>query len=505
MTNNDPTMDLINALNRADPSEWGKIVYSMPIFVEHDGYEVEDGQEKKLVVVPKGETPPANGKRLYTVDRARLEAITAEINRNYAESGKPIKLFIGHSDPKQPQKNQPDLAGFGRAAYMGTFGPKNRVCIHTDAFYKHGHENDAAEYPERSPEFLPRTNAITGVALLKTDPRLPMGMLAFSDDHEVIYYGAGFMADKPEEKEDKKPAEKPAPAPKPAAKPAPDKDGDGVPDEIDDDKDGDGIPNEQDADADGNGVADANEGEQSPAAKPQPFAPHEIAFADRMMAHLEQNHPAIKHLVGEYKKYSDTQAAMAQPAAKPAAAGATNGNLPGDKKKKPADDDGERKPKFSARIDMADTTTTPNPEIEQLKAQLAESNKRTAALEEANAILYANEALDTLERQGKVIKDRPKEIAKLVKMSTLEERQAHLQDIKINYADAERSPARLASWLPIDDGHVEGAEETEAVRVPETAEMLRYAEEHKIDMGTEAGVAQVMKALMTPPKKTAAA
>jgi hypothetical protein len=195
----DPTMDLIDALMREDPEQWGRISPGMPIFREHSVYEVDGGADdagkpiKSLVVVPKGERAPANGVCIHTVDKARLQQITDQINRNFCEGGKPMKLFIGHSDPKTPQKLNPEIVGYGRMAYMGTFGPQKIAAIKTDAFFKHGHENAAAEYPERSAEFNPRTNAITGVALLKTDPRLALGMLAYASDREVIKYGGGLM------------------------------------------------------------------------------------------------------------------------------------------------------------------------------------------------------------------------------------------------------------------------------------------------------------------------
>lgn len=457
MADADPTMALIESLERANPSEWGRIVYGAPIFREHSVYQVTDGDGKKsLVVVPKGEKAPGNGECIHTVDKARLEQITEEINRNYSEGAKPIKLFPGHSNPQQPQTQNPEIVGFGRRAYMGTFGPHELPAIKSDLFYKLGHEDKAAAYPERSAEFNPRTNAITGVALLKTDPRLPMGMLAFASDHEVLYYGVGFMADENEKTPAKTDSEKPGD--KPATKPA-----DADDDELDD--------------------------ETSPAAdEPEPFGEHEQRFASRMLAHYGCTPEALKHLGGEHKKYMETQAAMAQPEPKPGAASPTSGNLPGDKKK-PKDDDKEddtSKPKFSARIDMSQTA----------EERLNYAETRLAKLEEENAILYANEAIDALERQGKVIKDKPREVAKLVAMKTLEERQAHLNDIKLNYADAERSPARRSSWLQVDDGHPEGAKNADKEVAPiSTADMLAYAEEHKIDMSTEAGVEKVAKAL----------
>lgn len=448
MTTADPTMDLIDSLNRADPGEWGRIIYGAPIFCEHSGYEVTDGKEKRLVVVPAGEEPPEGAKLLYSVDEKRLELITKEIARNYAE-GTPIKLFIGHSDPKKPQEQNPPLAGFGRGARMGTFGPQKRKAILTDAFFKPGFENAATEYPERSPEFVLRTNGITGVALLKTDPRLKMGMLAYSADREgIIYYGVGFMADEIVDNADdeKKP---PMPAPKPGEK-RPAKAGEEEADEV-----------------------DANEGEKSPAVKPSPFQPHEIAFADRLMAHLEQNHPAIKHLCGEHKKHVETQAAMAAP--KQPTAPTAPGTPPETPKKKPD---------APERIDMSQTA----------EERINYAEERIAKLEEENAILYATEAITTLEREGIQFKNRDKEITKLVKMKTAEERQEYISDIRLNYARTERSPAQRGGFLPLDTGHVEGG--TEGIIEPSAADVISYAEEHNIDASTEAGMQKIIAGLM---------
>lgn len=457
----DPTMQLYNALNRANPSEWGRVIYGTPIFVEHDGWEVEDGVDdkgkpkKRLVVVPKGENPPENGRLLYSVDRERLEQIAAEINREYKTSGTPIKLFIGHSDPKVDQKDNPPIAGYGRGAYLGTFGPTKRLAIKTDAFYRPGYERAAAEYPERSPEFLPRTNGITGVALLKTDPRLKMGMLAFAKDEEVIYYGVGFVNERINYEGD-------------------------MSDENEEMVPNDDMPEEDE----GEEKSPADRGATGAgAAAPPPFQPHEIAFADRMMRHLEENHPAIKYLCGEHKKYMDSQAAMSQPSpAAPTAPSGTNGYLPGDTTKKPQP--GER-------TDMASKE----------RLDYAEMQNRIAALENENAVMYAREAIHSLQKQGKRIKDPQGEINTLVALPTMEARQNYLKHIQINYADEERSPARLQSWLPVEADHVEGAELQEVVAEPSTTEILRYAQDNNIDISDDAGLRQAMTGLMK--KKTA--
>lgn len=493
----DPTMDLFHALDRADPSEWSRISYGMPIFIEHEVWEVPGDEEgrKKLVVVPKGEKPPANGKKVHEFDKSRLQQIVKEINYQYETSGTPVKLFIGHSDPKKPQNEQPPLVGFGRGAYLGRFGPKGRLAIKTDAFYKPGYETAEAEYPERSPEFLPRTNGITGVALLKTDPRLKMGMMAYGDEErKVILYGCGFMDETDEEVIDM--AEKEQSPATPAK----------VMDEPEDDDDEDDETEKKPMNAGSKATQDT----KSESCKP--FEPHEQKFAERLMSHLEKSHPAIKYLCGEHTKYMSTQAAMAQPkASMPGAASATSGYTPksggNDKSKSKSKKPSHEKHvsiHMSAETEVIDAADKERIDYAEMQKEFAELKAardadiaRIAKLEEENAILYATEAIDTLEKQGKVIKDKPKEIAKLVKMKTLEERQEHLKDIRINYADAERSPARGRSWLPIDDGreHVEGAVQEETIKMPSAGEILQYAEDNKIDASTEDGMRQIVLAL----------
>lgn len=469
MADTDPTMDLMNALNRADPSEWGKLIFGMPIFVEHEGWEVTDADgTTKLVVVPYGDDPPANGKKLYTVDRARLEAITREINKNLAIGAKPIKLFIGHSNPKLPQDQQPVLAGFGRGAYMGTFGPAGRAAIKTDAFFKHGHADAAVEYPERSPEFVPRTNAITGVALLKTDPRLPMGMLAFGDD-DTVYYGVGFMADSKPPFEKKKDGDKEGagavdPTKEPAKKPDPA--ADAKPEPAADTED-----ESPDADAD-----DADE----------EFGPHEQKFAGRLMKHLEATHPAIKYMCGEYKKYADSQAAMVAPSA-------TDGTPPIGQPKKPETPTPEEE-----RIAMADTTTTPTPELTAL-------HKRIADLEHDKAVLYAEQETTKLVQMGVKIADQKKFQARLV-AGTPEQRLELITDARVNYAREDRAPVS-GDFLPLNadaNSTVEGPQRTVDDLTPaEVSEIIAYAEAEGIDASKDAGWKKAMTAVLGDKKKSA--
>ena len=231
-------------------------------------------------------------------------------------------------------------------------------------------------------------------------------------------------------------------------------------------------------------TADANPAEQEEEATEdkgavnspahEPLNEFETKFSDRLMKHLEQNHPAIKYMCGEYKKYMDTQGAMAAPAA-------TNGYLP-------EQVNGKKKP--GETTNMARSETPTNYALEQ-------ANHRIAALELESATLYATQAVDQLIAMGKVIKDKPKEIKRLVALPTLEARRERIEDIRINYADAERSPASYPGWINTGDirAHVEGATTPEETRIPSPSELVRYGEENKVDITTDAGLSKAMKAL----------
>ncbi len=113
-------------------------------------------------------------------------------------------------------------------------------------------------------------------------------------------------------------------------------------------------------------------------------------------------------------------------------------------------------------------------------AELERAEGRIADLEKDVIIDYAEKAIANLEAQGKVIKDKPKEIKKLVALKTRAEREARLEDIRLNYADDKRRTE--TAWL-------------EAIKMPDAAEILRYGEEHSIDISTDAGLKKCVLAM----------
>jgi hypothetical protein len=174
----DPTLTSLELFK--DASHWDRIEENVPIFVEHSAYD----KDKNL---------------LYTVDKAKLDAVAAEINRLYDEDGCAIKIFDGHTKPagQVAQKDQPQLLGYGVHATVGKFGKSQKhAVLLTKVYYHKGTAAIVADRPERSPEFYPETGRVKAVALLKTDPKLNMGMTIYNTpEGQLTIYGINYWDD----------------------------------------------------------------------------------------------------------------------------------------------------------------------------------------------------------------------------------------------------------------------------------------------------------------------
>ncbi len=125
---------------------------------------------------------PDGSEDVIEVTENDLPRIAGEIERREQESGVVPVMTIGHrrqSDPAFPEVNQPPVVGFARKARVGTFGPQNVPCVLGTLYYKREWRPEAKEYPFRSMDFFPPTMAVTGVALLKRDPFLQLGMVTY--------------------------------------------------------------------------------------------------------------------------------------------------------------------------------------------------------------------------------------------------------------------------------------------------------------------------------------
>jgi hypothetical protein len=191
-----------------DTASWDHVSYNVPIFTEHELWEVPHpwkADEKLHLAVLPGDPKPTEGKMLYSIGPKELEATADKINTAFNVRQTPVVVTIGHRNQAKAEKDQPAPVGYGPGgAKVVAIGPKNVKHVVLDKVcYIKGKYEEAKGFPHRSPEFKPLTGQLTGLALLRNDPKLPMGVTYQLAD-KTVCYGAGFMED---EREDEKSAE----------------------------------------------------------------------------------------------------------------------------------------------------------------------------------------------------------------------------------------------------------------------------------------------------------
>lgn len=160
----DPTIEFLERLDRAN--EW-VVVRNVPVFRAH---------KRRM---PDG--------RLIEVSERDLEAIASNTRRLETESGVPIRITAGHTMAGEPQTNQPEIWGYARNARVGTFGPRATPAILVDQYIRRDRWDAARSMPYRSAEYYPFSKVITGVALLRTDPQLDLGMVTYAMPGRAVY------------------------------------------------------------------------------------------------------------------------------------------------------------------------------------------------------------------------------------------------------------------------------------------------------------------------------
>lgn len=162
----DPTLDFLRSFD-ADPSKW-VIVENVPVCRPH---------------IRKGKLPDGTEYQIE-VTEADLPDICAELNRRETEGGLLPILTIGHRNQLAAGKdeiNQPAIVGYGRQYHVGKFGPKQISAVLVNEYHLSERHELAREFPFRSMDFRPGTKTVTGVALLKKDPWLELGMVTYDD------------------------------------------------------------------------------------------------------------------------------------------------------------------------------------------------------------------------------------------------------------------------------------------------------------------------------------
>lgn len=166
----DPTAELLEALK--DDSRWF-VRRNVPVFKAHE----------RTVRDPKtGKT------RVVKVGRKELEEICATYRRLMAEVGVPPRITFGHTLDDAPEERQPPPKGWCQHMRVGTFGPGNVEAVLIDEYIYPAHAAEAKSYPYRSPEYYESRKEISGVALLRRDPQLDLGIVYSRQSDSTLSY-----------------------------------------------------------------------------------------------------------------------------------------------------------------------------------------------------------------------------------------------------------------------------------------------------------------------------
>ncbi|HQR07027.1 MAG TPA: hypothetical protein PLN21_09405 [Gemmatales bacterium] len=174
MDKSDPT---ILALRELDTPGKYIVRRNVPVFVEHDD--------------------PKTGQKW---NRTKLSKLAQNSNRRATENGTPTSIVIGHT----PGRKEEELVhvGYARNYRVGTFGPKKKLGILADFYYKPDTYAKAKQYPHRSIELWTDDMIIDPVSLLARTPQLDLGLLlpdegpvekslAVSDGCQLMVYTRG--------------------------------------------------------------------------------------------------------------------------------------------------------------------------------------------------------------------------------------------------------------------------------------------------------------------------
>jgi hypothetical protein len=173
----DPTMAALESLK--DPKRW-VVVRSVPVFCAH----------RRKVRRKDPETGEMVDKEVV-VTEDDLRDIVNHARALTRETGAVPGLWMGHRNPAPdfPEERQPKLVGLTPNWRMGTWGPKKKTAILVDLYYDRRFWHETQNAPYRSAEYYP-DQEITGVALLRRDPQLDLGLILNARDGEPVLYAA---------------------------------------------------------------------------------------------------------------------------------------------------------------------------------------------------------------------------------------------------------------------------------------------------------------------------
>lgn len=165
----DATQAIIDSLK--DPKRW-VIRRGVPVFCQHVKTKtLSDGTTKEI-----------------TVDVPKLHEIVQQYQRLQRESGVVPRITFGHTnpDPATPENQQPKPRGWALNWRVGEWRGKPAIIV--DEYLHPEDEAEAATYPYRSAEYYDGRREITGIALLRRDPELDLGIVANYKRQDESYY-----------------------------------------------------------------------------------------------------------------------------------------------------------------------------------------------------------------------------------------------------------------------------------------------------------------------------
>lgn len=196
---------LLTAGDFENPLLWDHVDRGVPIFKVHQGFYFNPSTQKFDLPVK--------------VDEARLEKML-DILKAKAADGVWPRMTIGHQEPSKDQKSQPPVIGFINNPRIVLFGASQTPTLIGDRYFlrgtwsrqnpETGEEEGAKSFLYRSVEFYMKELAdlapgaihpnqvdqITAVSLLRTDPKLDLGITLYSSSarHLLACYSMEFDA-----------------------------------------------------------------------------------------------------------------------------------------------------------------------------------------------------------------------------------------------------------------------------------------------------------------------
>lgn len=161
----DPTLRILDLID--DPERYVR-EESVPVFVPH----VRRDEEGEVEA---------------SVTQDDLTEIAANANAKATRYGVLVRVTRGHvnlhkpDEPPPPEDSQPPILGWAKDFRVGRWGPdEENVGLLADLYFDRRRYAEAMSYPFRSAEYYPQTGEITGVALLRRDPELDLGLLTYA-------------------------------------------------------------------------------------------------------------------------------------------------------------------------------------------------------------------------------------------------------------------------------------------------------------------------------------